>query len=372
MAPSAAGAEPAATDTVGAATTPVPTVVTPSTVTAQTDRVPTVLSPSVEGVPAALTKSNESVPTVLTPSTERIPAVLPPSNSSVPTVPTESIPTVVTPPTESVAAVLKPQIARVPSVLAPQTDNGQAVLPTSTGSVVAVPTPATEDVQTVVTPPTDSVPTGETSRVNVSSDVLAAAVTAKDVFQADTQNVTNTPSVEGEGIRPVPLSSSADTTGPAQQVSVPRPMTSQVLVAMAQNLSVIKEQSSGSLTLRLDPPELGEMEVQFRQGAQGVELRLSARVPVTLQMLLSRGDEISRVLSGLDIDISKVEIAGEDSFRGGGESAAFEHRSSQHSNSEQQEQDTSSDLESDDNDRRQTPGGTRQRRQVRTRTGIRA
>ncbi len=207
--------------------------------------------------------------------------------------------------------------------------------------------------------------------MNVASDMLPVAAIPADVIPPDFPNVAGTPSIERDGIAPVAVTSTADVSSSAPLVSVPRPLTSQVLMAMAQNLSVIKEQSSGSLTLRLDPPELGEMELRFRQGEQGVELRLAARAPMTLQMLLSRGDEISRVLSALDIDISKVEIVGGDAFRGG-ESSAFEHRSSQHSEAEQQEQGTSGEFDSEDGDRRQRQGGLRQRRQVRTRSGIRA
>jgi len=114
------------------------------------------------------------------------------------------------------------------------------------------------------------------------------------------------------------------------------------------------------------------MEVRFRQSEQGVELRLTARAPVTLQMLLSRGDEISRVLSGLDIDLSKLEIAGEEDFRGGDESTSFEHRSSHHSDAEQQEQAAAAEQQSEGNGREQRPGGIRPRRQDHTHSRIRA
>lgn len=228
--------------------------------------------------------------------------------------------------------------------------------------------PAVKPDPIVLTPQTESVTIGNTRPVNSPSDLLTAATTVNDVLQVDSSNRPPAPSIEGEGSMPVALSSSVDNAASAPLVSVARPMTSQVLVAMVQNLSVIKEQTSGSLTLRLDPPELGEIEMRFRQSEQGVELRLTARAPVTLQMLLSRGDEISRVLSGLDIDFSRVEISGDDSFRGGDEPSAFDD----HSESEQQGQGTSAEQKSEDHDRRQRRGRIHPRRQVRTRLGIRA
>lgn len=114
------------------------------------------------------------------------------------------------------------------------------------------------------------------------------------------------------------------------------------------------------------------MEVQFRQSEQGVELRLAARVPETLQMLLSRGDEISRALSTMDLDFSKLEIAGDDGFRGGGESAESEHSSSQQSESEQQNQGPGLDQDSEGDDQGDKPGRIHQSSQFRRRSRIRA
>ena len=196
--------------------------------------------------------------------------------------------------------------------------------------------------------------------------------TADGLFRAPAAELSVVPSHQGSGVSPVSLPSGVVESGQSPQVSSPQPLTSQVLVAMAQNLSVVREQSSGTLTLRLDPPELGEMEVRFRQGQQGVELRLAARVPGTLQMLVSRGDEISRALSSMELDFSKLEIAGEDSFRSGDESAAYEHRSPQHENAEQQHQDSTLGTGSDDDDHGRRSDGTRRNSQVRRRSGIRA
>ena len=82
---------------------------------------------------------------------------------------------------------------------------------------------------------------------------------------------------------------------------------------MVQNLSTVVAESSNSLTLRLDPPELGELDVEFTQSDEGLAIRVRAREPVTMEMLLSRGGEIEQILRSQDADIVKVEFSAPDS-----------------------------------------------------------
>ena len=316
-----------------------------------TDALQHVPGPSVLSVPTAPTPRTQRIPTVLKLPrmsgallSERVPAIPGSADLAVPRFPTTA---------DNAGAAGK--AARVPAILKTSTEHA---------STLALPSSVSEV-------------TGITRPVNVTADLRSADVTTPtanvdEVLQSQSRDLSIARTVEHGDVTTIVLPSASADSGYSPRVNVPQPLTSQVLVAMAQNISVVKEQSSGTLTLRLDPPELGQMEVQFRQGEQGVELRLAARVPETLQMLMARGDEIKRVLNTMDLDLSKLEIAGEDSFRGGGESAAFEHRSSQHNDAEQQNQSPSLELQSEDNDQGRRPGGIRQSRQIRRRSGIRA
>jgi flagellar hook-length control protein FliK len=373
---------------------------------APTDSAAVVPTPSTEPGPSVL-----SVPTAPTPRTERIPTVLTLPNVSgrpltdrvsvIPNAATQAIPGSTS---QAIPSSADPGVPQIPPTLEAGVPAVQAV---STEPVAAVPTSSTEHAATVLTPLNGAVPTGKTARipsilktsteppttlapppsasevsgitrpVNVTADLLSADVTTttsivNEVLQAKSPEVPMAPSMAEADITTIVLPSSAGDSGYSPRVNVPQPLTSQVLVAMAQNLSVVREQSSGTLTLRLDPPELGQMEVQFRQSEQGVELRLAARVPETLQMLLSRGDEISRALSTMDLDFSKLEIAGDDGFRGGGESAESEHSSSQQSESEQQNQGPGLDQDSEGDDQGDKPGRIHQSSQFRRRSRIRA
>lgn len=87
-----------------------------------------------------------------------------------------------------------------------------------------------------------------------------------------------------------------------------QPLTTQVLTALAQRLSSVVEQTADSLTLRLDPPELGEVDVQFQRLDDGITIRVTAKEAVTMEMLMSRGAEIERLLRNQNPDVHKFEF----------------------------------------------------------------
>ena len=372
----------ATTDTVpvvaNPATEPDPTLFSePTALAPRTARIPTVLTPPPvndgplpDRVPAAPNSTNLAVPRTAEEAIPGTPNVAVPRLLSTPDTVSPAVQTVAT---ESVAPIPTSPAQRAATVVTPLTD-------AATGTVARIPAilrSSTEQAPSLVTPASASELSGITRPVSITADLLSTDVTTAtsmvdEVLQAKSPEVSAAPTIEGSDITTAILPSSAADSGYSPRLTVPQPLTSQVLVAMAQNLSVVREQSSGTLTLRLDPPELGQMEVQFRQSEQGVELRLAARVPETLQMLLSRGDEISRALNTMDLDFSKLEIAGDDGFRGGGESAAFEHSSSQQSESEQQNQDPGMDKNPEDDDQGGRSDGTRQSSRGRRRSGIRA
>ncbi|MEQ9408600.1 MAG: flagellar hook-length control protein FliK [Fuerstiella sp.] len=105
---------------------------------------------------------------------------------------------------------------------------------------------------------------------------------------------------------PEPTLVSSSTTGMA---AVTAPLTSQVVTALSTVVASASGEVPGALTLRLDPPELGEVDVQFRRSVDGLVIRVTAKENVTMEMLLSRGAEIEKILKAQDADIVSVEFA---------------------------------------------------------------
>lgn len=106
---------------------------------------------------------------------------------------------------------------------------------------------------------------------------------------------------------------SAPGTGLNSPPAAVPPLTSQILSALVQQHSTVVQDNADSLTLRLDPPELGQLDVKFTQGADGISVRVSADEAVTMEMLLSRGGEIERMLLNQNSEFVKVEFAAPDS-----------------------------------------------------------
>ena len=63
-----------------------------------------------------------------------------------------------------------------------------------------------------------------------------------------------------------------------------------------------------SLSVRLDPPELGEMTIQLSKTHEGLVVRVTAREAVTMEMLFARGQEIESQLRGQHMNLKSLEF----------------------------------------------------------------
>ena len=104
--------------------------------------------------------------------------------------------------------------------------------------------------------------------------------------------------------------STAAVTSFAELVSseVRQPLSSQVSQAVYEHLQKHGGTDKPALTMRLDPPELGELVISMKQTKEGMSIRVTAREPVTMDMLLARGEEIQQQLKESNADIVELQF----------------------------------------------------------------
>jgi len=89
---------------------------------------------------------------------------------------------------------------------------------------------------------------------------------------------------------------------------VRQPLSSQVSRAVLEHLERGSTSDNERLTVRLDPPELGEMTIELSKTKEGLAVRVSAREAVTMDMLLARGSEIEQQLKSQDLNLKALEF----------------------------------------------------------------
>ena len=97
---------------------------------------------------------------------------------------------------------------------------------------------------------------------------------------------------------------------PAVTISseVRQPLSNQVSQAIMAQIERSGNHQSDSLTIRLDPPELGEMTIELSRTHEGLAVRVTAREAVTMDMLLVRGQEIESHLRGQQMNLKSLEF----------------------------------------------------------------
>ncbi len=108
-----------------------------------------------------------------------------------------------------------------------------------------------------------------------------------------------------------------------------QPLSSQVSRAVIEHLERQTTAESETLTVQLDPQDLGEMVIELSKSKEGLAVRVTAREAVTMDMLLARGSEIETQLRGEKMDLRSLEFLSADMMNGG----AFQRQTSQDSTS---------------------------------------
>jgi hypothetical protein len=108
-----------------------------------------------------------------------------------------------------------------------------------------------------------------------------------------------------------------------------QPLSSQVSRAVIEHLERQTTAESETLTVQLDPQDLGELVIELSKSKEGLAVRVTAREAVTMDMLLARGSEIENQLRGEKMDLRSLEFVSPDMMNGG----AFQRQTSQDSTS---------------------------------------
>ena len=108
-----------------------------------------------------------------------------------------------------------------------------------------------------------------------------------------------------------------------------QPLSSQVSRAVMEHIERRTTAESDTITVQLDPPDLGEMVIELSKSKEGLSVRVTAREAVTMDMLLARGNEIESQLRGEKMDLRSLEFLSPDMMSGG----SFQGQTSQDSTS---------------------------------------
>lgn len=97
---------------------------------------------------------------------------------------------------------------------------------------------------------------------------------------------------------------------PATSISseMRQPLNNQVSQAIIEHIERNGVRQNDSLTVRLDPPELGEMTIELSKTHEGLAVRVTAREAVTMDMLFARGQEIESHLRGQQMNLKSLEF----------------------------------------------------------------
>ena len=136
------------------------------------------------------------------------------------------------------------------------------------------------------------------------ASVITASETSKAIPQTSTSQVAQMPTNEpltNVSMATIDLST-AITTEQRQ------PLSSQVTNAILDQLARQPDRNQDSITIKLDPPDLGEMTIELSRTNDGLAVRVTAREAVTMDMLFSRGDEIESHLRDQNLDLKSLEF----------------------------------------------------------------
>lgn len=133
---------------------------------------------------------------------------------------------------------------------------------------------------------------------------------AQQSLTSETAGVTSSSGNTAASASSAGVVSSSATSDFASTVAseVRQPLSAQVSRAVLEHLERGSSSDNDRLTVRLDPPELGEMTIELSKTKDGLAVRVTAREAVTMDMLLARGSEIEQQLKSQDLNLKALEF----------------------------------------------------------------
>jgi len=121
--------------------------------------------------------------------------------------------------------------------------------------------------------------------------------------------LTETPAVGGASFQTTQADTGM-TTGPTS-IDPPADLAQQIANEAVRHAELVKHQGQQRFTMRLDPPELGELEIEMERTVDGISLRVHAVEATTMSMIQDSLDLLSRdpnqqdsVFQEMNIDVS--------------------------------------------------------------------
>lgn len=193
-----------------------------------------------------------------------------------------------------------------------------AARPQASGATTGAANPVPpEPVETPVTPPIPSRPEPAATSLAMRADVPAAA--------ANESSATPESLALATAVRPVSETAPAverPVTAPPTQ---PQPLAErlvklegsdsqrgeQMLHALRNNVQLQLQNKQQIATIRLDPPELGSLEIQVSQESGRISVQINAAQADTLRLLQLTSDRLRHELLTQQFDQVNVQVAGE-------------------------------------------------------------
>ena len=210
---------------------------------------------------------------------------------------------------------ISPQPSSIPNLVSHAVTSLEETLATSTSSVVQT-TPAiasisvdTADIFISANQPQDV--RGNTTVARFSSIAgrrpNAASAELANLIATDPSSATSS-SIPTSQLATQSVAHSQSDSMNSMPSDMRPPLSAQVTRAVMEHIERQGLRQNDSLTVRLDPPELGELTIQLSKTHEGIAVRVTAREAVTMDMLFARGQEIESHLRGQQLNLKSLEF----------------------------------------------------------------
>ncbi len=140
------------------------------------------------------------------------------------------------------------------------------------------------------------------------NDSFESSMSAADLAESSRTGNSPEPVLAGLGSTSVSGGPFATTLSESLSADMRLPLSNQVTTAIYEHVQKEGGRDDSSMTLRLDPPDLGELVISLTRSEDGITVRVTAREPVTMDMLLARGEEIEGRLRDQQLNLSEIEF----------------------------------------------------------------